>query len=111
MICEQLGHEPDPEAMPLDITDFPPIVSLGVALFNNLRDHYIPGEVPIYTGKDLTALPVLFDIYEVTSSTEKEFLLRVINILDTEAVKASQRKMKKTNKPKVPDIKPGSRTK
>lgn len=106
-----MGHEPDPEAMPLEMSDFPSIVSLGIHLFNQLRDHYIPGEMPIYSGKDLTALPVLFDIYEITSPIEKEFLLRVINILDTEAVTAARNKAKKAIKPKVSDVKGGSRIK
>lgn len=107
MICEKFGTEPDPNKMPLELDDFPPIVALGVTLFNQLRDTYIPGEIPHYSGKDLSALPVLFDIFDVTSSTDKQFLLRIINILDAEAVEAARRKTKK--KPRVPDIKGGSR--
>lgn len=109
MICEQLGHEPDMEAMPLDLEDFPPIVSLGLTIFNKLSDRYIPGEIPVYSGKDLTALPVLFDIFEVTSQIEKEFILNVINILDKEAITLAHNKLKKARS-KTPAIKPGSRT-
>lgn len=106
-ICEQLGQEPDENAMPLEMEDFPPIVSLGIAIFNQLRDTYIPTEMPIYRGKDLTSLPVLLDIFEVTSQVEKEFLLRIINILDAEAVIAAN-KRRASNKPKVPTVKPGA---
>lgn len=110
-ICEQMGHTPDPTKIPLDLGDFPEIVHIGMAIFNSLRDHYIPAEIPVYTGKDLTALPVLFDIYEITSTVDKEFILRIINILDREAVEAYKKKMPKpTKKPILPDIKGGGRS-
>lgn len=111
MICEQMGHEPDPRAMPLELEDFPDIVQIAFDIFNTLRDCYIPGELPIYIGKDLTALPVLYDIYDIRDLDTKQFILKTINILDREAVIAYQKKLpKKGKKPILPDVKGGSRT-
>lgn len=98
--------------MPLDLGDFPDIVITAFNVFNSLRDTYVPGEMPIYSGKDLTALPVLFDIYGIVHQDEKQFILKVLNILDKEAIEAYRKKLPgKGKKPILPDVTPGSRIK
>ena len=110
MICEQMGHEPDPEVMPVELQDFPDIVIIAFEIFNSLRDTYIPSEIPIYSGKDLTSLPVLFDIYGIDTQRSKQFILKTINILDKEAIVAYQKKLpRKGKKPILPDVRGGSR--
>lgn len=89
-LCESLGNEPDSRVMPLELDDFPDIVALSLAIYNNLRDSYIPGDMPHYIGKDILALPVLFDLYEITQKIDQQTILDIINIFDTAAVKASK---------------------
>lgn len=112
LICEQMGHDPDPKVMPLELDDFPEIVTLTLHIYNSLRDTYIPGEIPTYNGKDLSALPVLFDVFDITSKTDKQFIFRLLNIFDTEATIAARKRVEKAlnKKPKgPPSIKGGSR--
>lgn len=85
-----MGHEPDPSQIPYELDDFPQIVQVALMIYNNLRDTYIPGEMPHYIGKDLSALPILFGIHYVTDTDEQKTVLDVINIFDTAAVKASK---------------------
>lgn len=109
-ICEVLGEKPNPEAMPLEMSDFPPIISLAFTIFNSLRDTFMPTEIPVYTGKDLAGLPVLLDIYEVTEPSDKQLLLQVINVLDAQAVAASRAELAKRakTKPRVASAQPGA---
>lgn len=107
-----MGHEPDEAAMPLDLGDFPPIVATTLSIYNSLRDTYIPGEIPTYNGKDLSSLPVLFDIFDITSKVEKQCIFRLLNIFDTEATIAARKRVEKAlqKKPKgPPSVKGGSR--
>lgn len=96
-MCESLGTTPDPRAMPMDMSDFPEIVHIAVTIYNNLMDCYIPGDIPMFIGKDKSSLQVLFDIYGVLES-EKELVLQIINIFDTKAVEASRRRVEKLGK-------------
>lgn len=101
----------DDSAMPIDINDFPDIVQLALHIYNSLRDTFIPGELPMFIGKDLSALPALFDIYEITTRERKEFILDVINIFDAEAVAVARKRIEaaKTKSRVPPNITPGRR--
>lgn len=98
MICEAMGHEPDPKAMPWDLDDFPEIIQTATILYNKLRDTYIPGEMPHFIGKDLAALESLFRIYEVTDFEDQRLILDVITIYDHHSVNASKTRIEKAMK-------------
>jgi hypothetical protein len=98
LICESLGHEPDTAAMPFDLEDFPDIVHVALTIYNNLRDTYIPGDMPHYIGKDLSPILALFSIHHVTDTSEQKMVLDVINIFDAAAVKASRARIDAANK-------------
>ncbi len=61
-------------------------------IYNSLVDCFIPGDFPIFIGKDKAALGVLFDIYGITDPIEKEFVLHIINIFDAKAVDAARKR-------------------
>lgn len=115
--CRLQEIEPDPRAIPLDLTDFPEIVAVAISIFNGLRDTFIPGEIPQYSGKDITGLPILFDIYEITDTFDKQLILRTINILDGAARLTAQKEIERARKkatkgkPSLPDVEGGSRVK
>lgn len=98
LLCESMGYEPEPDKIPIEWEDFPYIVQLSHTIYNNLSDNYIPGDIPIFTGKNISGLPVLFDIYEITSPSQKELILQIINILDSEAVKVAKKRAEKALK-------------
>jgi hypothetical protein len=89
-VCEQLGKEPNPEKMPPDLDDFPPMVQEAINTFNMLGDRIYPDIG--YVGKDYTNLPVYLELYEVE---DKEFFLQILSWLDARAIKRSSEQMKK----------------
>ncbi|ATS94097.1 hypothetical protein P13BB106kb_p113 [Pectobacterium phage DU_PP_V] len=110
-LCESLGQAPDPALLPAELEDFPEIVRVGITIYNNLLDQYVPGDLPAYIGKDKSSLPVLFEIYAITELVEKEFILNIINIFDTKAVQASKKRIEQLGKKSKtkPTTKPHSR--
>ena len=113
-LCESQGIEPDPGVLSnyMELQDFPEIVQIALTVYNNLSDNYIPGDMPMYLGKDKSALPVIFDIYGVTGA-DKELVLQIINIFDTHAVEASRKKIEKLRtkgRGKTPTAVPHSRS-
>lgn len=89
-ICEQLGHDPDPNKIPPSIEDFPYIVECAIRTFNMLGDRVYP-EVG-YIGKDYTNLKWYLRIYEIE---DIEFFLEILAWLDARAIKKSSDKLKK----------------
>lgn len=89
-MCDQLGKEPIDEEIPPDYEDFPEIVQKAMNIFNMLGDRIYP-EIG-YMGKDYTNLPIFIETYEIT---DKEFLLDILHILDSRAIKKSSEQMKK----------------
>ena len=63
-ICEQLGQEPDPTKMPLEISTFPDEVQVAFFMFNLLSDRW-EGMSGSYMGKDWSHCSQLFSLYEV----------------------------------------------
>lgn len=96
-MCERMGDTPDPEMIPPDLQDFPPYVVMGMEMFNTLTDTFTGGMSPVFCGKDLSALPVLFDIYLVEQS-DKIKILDVIKFLDNRAIKQAVKEAEKANK-------------
>lgn len=84
MMCEELGQEPVESEIPPAYEDFPTEVHTAYKMFNDLPDNYTGGQMSIFSGKDYTALPVLFELYSV-SSEDRLGIFRIINYLDSKA--------------------------
>jgi hypothetical protein len=93
-MCEALGDTPDYEKMPPDYEDFPSYVHVGIEIFNSLPDNYTGGMQPIYCGKDLSALQVLLELYDVDKDDRMK-VLDVIRYLDSKARKQAIREASK----------------
>lgn len=67
----------DLDKIPPSIEDFPGYVHEAIEIFNTLPDTYSGGMEPVFSGKDLSALQVLFDVYRV----EKEDYRYILDVL------------------------------
>lgn len=63
-ICEQLNEEPDPDKMPLDLSDFPEQVQVAFFVFDNLSDIW-DGMSGSYLGKNWSDAGYVMNLYEV----------------------------------------------
>lgn len=88
-MCEQLGMEPDKDKLPMDISDMDGVSQKAVAIFNTLNDTFIPGTYPVYNGKDISGIPLVFELFDITTREEKICMFEYIKILDGEAKRAS----------------------
>lgn len=96
----------------VETQDFPEIVRTAMDIYNNLSDNYVPGEIPVFIGKDKTSLPIFLDLHEITSNEMKVFILQIINIFDSQAVALSRKKVEQLGKKKngrIPQGKPHGR--
>ena len=87
-MCEQLGREPDPEKMPPDWEDFPPIVQEALGVFGILGDR-IAADIG-YLGKDYSILPIYLQDID-----NKELFLEIIAWMDNKIIKKSSEEMKR----------------
>lgn len=87
-VCEQLGREPDPDKMPPDFSDLPPVVQEALNIFNLLGDRIV-ADIG-YLGKDYSLLPVY--LVDVES---KELFLEVLSWMDNKVIKKSADEMKR----------------
>lgn len=88
-MCEQIGEEPSERKMPPDLNDFPDLIQKAIITFNKLGDKIV-ADIG-YMGKDLTSLPIHFEIHNVE---DKELFLETILILDARIIKNSQDKVR-----------------
>lgn len=63
-ICEELGQEPDPNRMPMDLAELPYEVQLAFFVYSYLPDRW-EGMTGSYMGKDWSSIDSLLNIYEV----------------------------------------------
>ena len=91
-MCEQTGEEIDWDRCPPDAEDFPESVLTGLKIFNELGDR-VYSDVG-YVGKDFTNLNLLFDLYFVESTIEKDWILEILLFMDKQAIEDSQRQIK-----------------
>lgn len=98
--CKQLNVPIEEDKIPPCLEDFPDYVLVSINIFNTLPDTFSGGMEPIFSGKDLAALPVLLDIYEV----EKEDYLYILDVLSSLINRTRHKAIsdaKKANKSKV----------
>jgi len=93
-ICEQLGQEPDPSKMPLEISTFPDDVQVAFFMFNLLSDNW-EGMSGSYMGKDWSHCAHLFSVFEIEDPKVTMYFMKLYeNILMTHRMEeaAKQRK-------------------
>jgi hypothetical protein len=89
-ICEQMGHEPDPERIPVEWSDLPYIAQASVYTFNLLGDRIV-ADIG-YLGKDYSNLSVIIDTLDIEN---RELFLEILNWLDSRAIKQNAEHMKR----------------
>ena len=97
-LMDQLGTEPDPEKVPVEVQDLPLSFQAFMQVFAYLPDRW-DGMSGTYLGKDLSPLDTILDIFEVR---DKRLALQAIHVLETKKIKQvnSKRKSKAPKKPK-----------
>ena len=76
MLCEQLDQEPDPNKMPLELSDFPEEVQVAFFMFSLLPDHY-EGMSGTYMGKYWEGIDYFFKIYEIDNPKQILYLMKL----------------------------------
>jgi len=95
-MCEQMGIEPDPNEIPLDLNDLSYEAQLAIKIFNSLPDK-VEGMSGSWLGKDYAGLGILFDIYEVENRQEV-FELMALLTHETDTHYRQQQKQKSKSK-------------
>jgi len=94
MLCEQLGQEPDPDKMPLELSEFPEEVQVAFFMFSLLPDHY-EGMSGTYMGKYWDGIDYFFKIYEVDRPKETLYFMKLYeNILVSYRAEQAEKKRK-----------------
>lgn len=75
-MCEQLGQEPDPNRMPLDISDFPTEMQVAFFISSLLSDRW-DGASGNYLGKDWAPIAYLLKLYEVEYPKTVIYLMKL----------------------------------
>ena len=68
LVCEQLGQEPDPAKMPLELSEFPPEVQVAFFMVSLLPDRW-EGMSGMYMGKIWDGIDFYFDTYQIEDRT------------------------------------------
>ena len=63
-MCEQLGQEPDPSKMPLDLDDFPSEVQVAFFVYSFMSDNW-EGMSGTYLGKNWDEFPNIISTFEL----------------------------------------------
>jgi hypothetical protein len=101
LICEQLGQEPDPAKMPLELSDFPEEVQVAFFMFSLLPDHW-EGMSGSYMGKYWDGIEYYFKLYEVTDPKTIMYIMKMYEgiIVEHKAEQAEQRRKAEERKAK-----------
>ena len=76
LLCEQLGEEPDPTKMPLELSVFPEEVQVAFFMFSLLPDHY-EGMSGTYMGKYWDGIEYFFKLYETHNPKEVLYFMKL----------------------------------
>ena len=99
LICEQLGEEPDPEKMPLDLSDFPVEVQTAFFIFGLLEDIW-DGMSGNYFGKKWDTLEYFFKLYEVEQPKTILYIMKSYESIIVNARAQSAEKKRKAEERK-----------
>lgn len=97
----QLNIKLDEDKIPPSIYDFPSYVLTACGIFNVLPDVYSGGMEPVFCNKDLSALPIMFEIFDVDKE-DYVYILDVIQVLTVNARNKAIADAKKRNKNSTP---------
>jgi len=89
---EQMGLPIEEDKIPPTLEDFPEEVLDAMEIFNRLGDRVYP-EIG-YIGKDYTNLSLYMNIYSIQEEN-RDFLLEIIEWLDTRAIKKAAEELKR----------------
>jgi len=90
-----MGQEPDPQKMPLELSDFPAEIQVAFFLFGFLEDLW-EGTSGTYMGKVWTQMEYLFKLYEIDEPKVTAYFMKLI-----EGTVVSYRGEQQTNKRKA----------
>lgn len=96
-MCEALGDTPDLDKLPPNWDSFPWYVHTSMEIFNALPDTYSGGMSPVFTGKNYSSLPVMYDLYLV-GDEDKMKIFEVLRFLDNRAREQAIKEAKKAAK-------------
>ena len=101
MLCEQLGEEPDPTKMPLELSEFPEEVQVAFFIFSLLPDHY-EGMSGTYMGKHWDSIEYYFKLYEIPDPKTVLYIMKLYEgiIVSYKAEKAEQHRKSEERKAK-----------
>jgi len=101
LLCEQLGEEPDPTKMPLELSDFPEEVQVAFFIFSLLPDHY-EGMSGTYMGKYWDGIEYYFKLYEIDDVKTIMYIMKMYEgiIVSHKVEKAEQNRKAEERKAK-----------
>ena len=102
MLCEQLGEEPDPAKMPLELSDFPEEVQVAYFMFSLLPDHW-EGMSGTYMGKYWDGIEYYFKVYSVDQPKVTLYIMKMYEgeLVSYKAEKAEQKRKAEERKNKA----------
>ena len=96
LLCEQLGQEPDPTKMPLELSDFPGEVQVAFFMFSLLPDQW-EGMSGTYMGKYWDGIDYFFKLYEVDNPRVILYIMKLYEtIIVQDRAQKSERKRKQS---------------
>lgn len=98
-LCEQLGQEPDPTQMPLELSDFPVDVQVAFFMYNLLPDDRdFEG---YWLGKRWESLEIIFNLYRIEDKRNTFDTMKLIEQVFRQVVEDRRKrdKEKEANKP------------
>ena len=101
MLCEQIGEEPDPTKMPLELSEFPEEVQVAFFMFSLLPDHY-EGMSGVYMGKYWDGIEYFFSLYGIVDPKTVFYIMKMYEgiIVSHKAEKAEQNRKAEERKAK-----------
>ncbi len=96
LMCEQMGWEPNPDEIPMELGDLSYEAQIAVMLFQVLPDR-IEGMNGVWLGKDFSGLGDIMMLYGIEGNREAFDLLQFI-IVEAGKHYENQRKLQQTRK-------------
>ena len=91
-MCEQTGQEIDWEKCPPELDDFPESVITALTIFNSLGNRIYPDVG--FIGKDYTNLSLLYKLYGIEETIEKDYIFELLIFMDNKTQEDSRKRIK-----------------
>ena len=76
-MCAALHQEPDPAKVPIEFEEFPYSIQELFTIVNTLPDRW-DGMSGSYMGKDMSLIPYLFEVYDISEHRISLYILGLI---------------------------------